>query len=169
MRDTTSKPSPSPSPSPSPVAGQAAIPSRGARRGRPTGSARAWALALPLVLARGLSRVLPVVVLAVALWAAPSARSAWAEVSDRDLEVCMAYAQIELATQYGSPSSLVFINDGRATMERYEGMVDGHYVSTILRLDGVLTPPDGVPRPVRVTCLLASVGEPVGLRLEPRR
>ena len=61
------------------------------------------------------------------------------------------------------------INDERATMERYDGVVDGHYVSTILRMDGVLTTPDGVDRPVRITCLLASVGEPVGLRLEPRR
>ncbi|MDR3045800.1 MAG: hypothetical protein LBU75_16310 [Desulfovibrio sp.] len=92
-----------------------------------------------------------------------------AEVSDQDLDVCLAYAQIELASQYGSPSSLAFINDGRATMERYDGVVDGHYVSTILRMDGVLTTPDGVARPVRITCLLASVGEPVGLRLEPRR
>lgn len=124
---------------------------------------------LPGVLPREARRVMLAAALAVALWAASSATLARAEVSDQDLEVCMAYAQIELATQYGSPSSLVFINDGRATMERYDGMVDGHYVSTILRLDGVLTPPDGVPRPVRVTCLLASVGEPVGLRLEPRR
>ncbi len=124
---------------------------------------------LPGVLPRAARRVMLAAAFAVALWAASSATLARAEVSDQDLEVCMAYAQIELATQYGSPSSLVFINDGRATMERYDGMVDGHYVSTILRLDGVLTPPDGVPRPVRVTCLLASVGEPVGLRLEPRR
>ncbi|WP_353115862.1 hypothetical protein [Nitratidesulfovibrio sp.] len=115
-----------------------------------------------------LARLVRVLALAAALWGmiVPAAR---AEVSDQDLEVCLAYAQIELASQYGSPSSLTFINDGRATMERYDGMVDGHYVSTILRMDGVLTTPDGVPRPVRITCLLASVGEPVGLRLEPRR
>lgn len=115
-----------------------------------------------------LARLVCVLGLAVALWGmiVPAAR---AEVSDQDLEVCLAYAQIELASQYGSPSSLTFINDGRATMERYDGMVDGHYVATILRMDGVLTTPDGVPRPVRITCLLASVGEPVGLRLEPRR
>lgn len=123
-----------------------------------------------------LGRLLRVTVLAGALTVvlaalltgamAPAAR---AEVSDQDLDVCIAYAQIELASQYGSPSSLSFINDERATMERYDGVVDGHYVSTILRMDGVLTTPDGVARPVRITCLLASVGEPVGLRLEPRR
>jgi hypothetical protein len=106
--------------------------------------------------------------LAAVLWGTP-VPAARAEVSDQDLDVCLAYAQIELASQYGSPSSLTFINDGRATMERHDGMMDGHYVSTILRMDGVLTTPDGVARPVRITCLLASVGEPVGLRLEPRR
>ncbi|WP_051384338.1 hypothetical protein [Nitratidesulfovibrio termitidis] len=115
-----------------------------------------------------MTRLLCTLVLAGAL-AGAVAPAARAEVSDQDLDVCLAYAQIELASQYGSPSSLSFINDGRATMERHDGVVDGHYVSTILRMDGVLTPPDGVPRPVRITCLLASVGEPVGLRLEPRR
>ncbi len=118
----------------------------------------------PLRRVKGL--LLALVAVAV-LWVGtvPSVR---AEVSDQDLDVCAAYAQIELAGMYGSPSSLSFINDGRATMERYDGMVDGHYVSTILRMDGVLTPPDGMARRVRVTCLLASVGEPVGLRLDPR-
>ncbi len=120
--------------------------------------------------ARSLGRVrglLLALAVAATLWggAVPAVR---AEVSDQDLDVCAAYAQIELAGMYGSPTSLSFINDGRATMERYDGMVDGHYVSTILRMDGVLTPPDGVARRVRVTCLLASVGEPVGLRLDPR-
>lgn len=119
-----------------------------------------------------LRRLLCVLALAAALGvllAGAMVPAARAEVSDQDLDVCIAYAQIELASQYGSPSSLSFINDGRATMERHDGVVDGHYVSTILRLDGVLTTPDGVARPVRITCLLASVGEPVGLRLEPRR
>lgn len=135
-----------------------------------SGKSPPWGLAQRAFGAPGgtLARLVRVLALAAALWGmiVPAAR---AEVSDQDLEVCLAYAQIELASQYGSPSSLTFINDGRATMERYDGMVDGHYVSTILRMDGVLTPPDGVPRPVRITCLLASVGEPVGLRLEPRR
>ncbi|MEG6506357.1 hypothetical protein [Nitratidesulfovibrio sp. 1201_IL3209] len=117
---------------------------------------------------KGAPRALLGMALAAVLWSTP-VPAARAEVSDQDLDVCLAYAQIELASQYGSPSSLVFINDGRATMERHDGMMDGHYVSTILRMDGVLTTPDGVARPVRITCLLASVGEPVGLRLEPRR
>lgn len=138
------------------------------------GTAASWGRARPLpgvgrnILRRLLWGMTLATALAVLLASAmvPAAR---AEVSDQDLDVCIAYAQIELASQYGSPSSLSFINDGRATMERYDGVVDGHYVSTILRLDGVLTTPDGVARPVRITCLLASVGEPVGLRLEPRR
>lgn len=140
----------------------------------PSGKATSWGRARRAFgVARDvLTRLLCVLALTGALagmMAGALVPAARAEVSDQDLDVCLAYAQIELASQYGSPSSLAFINDGRATMERYDGVVDGHYVSTILRLDGVLTPPDGVPRPVRVTCLLASVGEPVGLRLEPRR
>lgn len=141
----------------SPRAGNAAaaVPGSGERRAR---SPRARALAAILL---GLALLSPVLAVGV-----PVAR---AQVSESLLEVCAAYAQIELATRYGSPSGLVLVNDERAVAERHEGMLDGQYVATILRLDGVLTTPDGIARPVRVTCLLASVGEPVGLQLEPLR
>lgn len=149
MRDTAARP--------------LAVSGTGNGASRPSGVAR-----LASGVLKGAPSALLGMALAAVLWGTP-VPAARAEVSEQDLDVCLAYAQIELASQYGSPSSLAFINDGRATMERHDGMMDGHYVSTILRMDGVLTTPDGVARPVRITCLLASVGEPVGLRLEPRR